>query len=67
MRKAAQRQARMNASSDHDSDVSSGDENEKDDKDADDIDSDDVDEDFIITTGDQTHELTQQQDFVAFS
>ncbi|WPG97981.1 CCCH zinc finger protein [Acrodontium crateriforme] len=67
LRKAAQRQARMNASSENDSDVSSGDENEQLEKDTDDVDSDDVDEELIMIQSTPAHELTQQQDFVAFS
>ncbi|KAI7551100.1 hypothetical protein KC331_g2766 [Hortaea werneckii] len=56
LRKAAERQAKIEASQDF-SDLSSDDEGEPDE-------SEDVDSDVEIIVGENTHELSQQQDFV---
>ncbi|KAI7371552.1 hypothetical protein KC353_g1394 [Hortaea werneckii] len=56
LRKAAERQAKIEASQDF-SDLSSDDEGEPDE-------SEDVDSDVEIIVGEDTHELSQQQDFV---
>lgn len=63
LRKAAARQARMDT--DHDSDLSSDEENEENDLDMEDVDSDDVED--LTDVQNHGHELTQQQDYVAFS
>lgn len=65
MRKAAAKQAKM--ASDNDSDISSDDENEEDVVDVEDIDSDDLEDMTMTDIQNYDHELTQQQDYVAFS
>ena len=65
MRKAAQRQAKIG--SEDDSDLSSDEENREEDPELDEVDSD-VAEDALMGGSDEdSHELTQNQDFVAFS
>ncbi|KAK3675473.1 hypothetical protein LTR78_004556 [Recurvomyces mirabilis] len=63
LRKAAERQAKMGA--DAESDLSS-DEDVKDEEDIEDIDSEGEDV-FLTGTGENSHELSQQQDFVGFN
>lgn len=57
LRKAAEREAKIHASEDY-SDLSSGGEEPED--------MEDVDSDVEIITGEDTHELSQQHDFISF-
>ena len=67
LRKAAALKANKESDGNESPDLSS-DEEDYQEIDSDDVDSDDLDEDIdMIESGDGGHELSQQQDFIAFS